>query len=195
MSHLAAQLGNPREIAQLARAAQEGARGRVTPRAESMFHAAEARGHALLGDARAAQVAAGRAVSALEAADPATGDDPVWIAHFDEAYLADELAHCHRDLGQAEAAARCAQESLAGHPGTRARRRAIGYVLLATAQVQQREIEEACNTGMKAVELLEGLRSNRGAEYLEDFQQRLEPYRDEAVVREFGARLDLQAAA
>ncbi|WP_060906855.1 hypothetical protein, partial [Streptomyces scabiei] len=46
MSHLAAQLGNPREIAQLARAAQEGARGRATPRAESMFHAAEARGHA-----------------------------------------------------------------------------------------------------------------------------------------------------
>jgi hypothetical protein len=66
---------------------------------------------------------------------------------------------------------------------------------LATAQVQQREIEEACSTGMKAVELLEGLRSNRGAEYLEDFQQRLEPYRDEAVVREFGARLDLQTAA
>lgn len=31
MSHLAAQLGNPREIAQLARAAQEGARGQVTP--------------------------------------------------------------------------------------------------------------------------------------------------------------------
>ncbi|WP_060902986.1 hypothetical protein, partial [Streptomyces europaeiscabiei] len=52
MSHLAAQLGNPREIAQLARAAQEGARGRATPRAESMFHAAEARGHALMGDAR-----------------------------------------------------------------------------------------------------------------------------------------------
>jgi tetratricopeptide (TPR) repeat protein/transcriptional regulator with XRE-family HTH domain len=191
MSHLAAQLGNP----QLARAAQEGARGRVSPRAESMFHAAEARGHALMGDVRAAQSAAGRAVSALEAADPAAGDDPVWIAHFDEAYLADELAHCHRDLGQAEAAARCAQESLAGHPETRARRRAIGYVLLATAQVQQREIEEACNTGMRAVELLERLRSNRGAEYLEDFQQRLEPYRDEAVVREFGARLDLQAAA
>ncbi len=49
MSHLAAQLGNPREIAQLARAAQEGARGRVTPRAEAMFYAAEARGHALMG--------------------------------------------------------------------------------------------------------------------------------------------------
>ena len=195
MSHLAAQLGNPREIAQLARAAQEGARGRVTPRAEAMFHAAEARGHALLGDVRAAQDASGRAISAMEQPDSASGDDPVWIAHFDEAYLADELAHCHRDLGQAEAAARYAERSLAGHPESRARRRAIGYVLLATAQVQQREIEQACSTGLKAVELLESLRSNRGAEYLEDLQQRLEPFRDEAVVREFGARLDLQHAA
>jgi len=134
-------------------------------------------------------------VSALEAADPSVGDDPAWIAHFDEAYLADELAHCHRDLGQAEAAARCAEQSLAGHPESRARRRAIGYVLLATAQVQQREVEQACHTGLKAVELLGTLRSNRGAEYLEDLQQRLEPYREEPVVREFGARLDLQAAA
>jgi hypothetical protein len=67
-------------------------------------------------------------------------------------------------------------------------------VLLATAQVQQREVEQACQTGTRAVELLGTLRSNRGAEYLDDFRQRLEPYRDEPVVREFGARLDLQAA-
>ncbi|MFE0174220.1 transcriptional regulator [Streptomyces sp. NPDC059002] len=196
MSHLAAQLGNPREIAQLARAAQEGTRGRVTPRAEAMFYAAEARGHALLGDARATQVVAGRAVEAMDRAsgDTGTGDDPVWIRHFDHAYLADEMAHCHRDLGQADAAARSAQESLDGHPETRARRRAIGLVLLATAQVQRREVEQACNTGLKAVELLGTLRSNRGAEYLDDFQQRLEPYREEPVVREFGARVDIQAA-
>ncbi|ATL28577.1 transcriptional regulator [Streptomyces formicae] len=196
MSHLAAQLGNPREIAQLARAAQEGTRGRVTPRAEAMFYAAEARGHALLGDARATQVVAGRAVDAMDRAsgEAGSGDDPVWIRHFDHAYLADEMAHCHRDLGQADAAARSAQESLEGHPETRARRRAIGLVLLATAQVQRREVEQACHTGLKAVELLGTLRSNRGAEYLDDFQQRLEPYREEPVVREFGARVDLQAA-
>ncbi|MFF2505055.1 transcriptional regulator [Streptomyces sp. NPDC058067] len=194
MSHLAAQLGNPREIAQLARAAQEGARGRVTPRAEAMFYAAEARGHALLGDARTTQAVAGSALDALERASADSGDDPAWIAHFDAAYLADELAHCYRDLGQAEAARRQAEASLAGHPETRARRRAIGLVLLATAHVQQREVEQACQTGTRAVELLGTLRSNRGAEYLDDFRQRLEPYRDEPVVREFGARLDLQAA-
>ncbi|MFF0740849.1 transcriptional regulator [Streptomyces sp. NPDC004111] len=196
MSHLAAQLGNPREIAQLARAAQEGARGRVTPRTEAMFYAAEARGHALLGDERTCGAIAAKAQAAMELAydEGDSGDDPVWIAHFDQAYLADELAHCHRDLGQADAAARRARESVAGHPEGKVRRRAIGLVLLASAQVQQREIEEACRTGARAVELLGTLRSNRGAEYLEDFQQRLEPYREEAAVREFGAKLESQAA-
>ncbi|QNE75722.1 transcriptional regulator [Streptomyces finlayi] len=194
MSHLAAQLGNPREIAQLARAAQEGARGRVTPRAEAMFHAAEARGHALLGDARTCQVVAGRALTALEHADGDSGDDPPWIAHFDAGYLADELAHCHRDLGQGEAAARRATEALAALPETKARRRGIGLVLLATAQVQMREVEQACRTGARAVELLATVRSSRGAEYLDDFQQRLVPYGEEPSVREFGARLELQAA-
>ncbi len=196
MSHLAAQLGNPREIAQLARAAQEGARGRVTPRAEAMFYAAEARGHALLGDARTTQIVASRAESAMERAEAGqdSGDDPAWIKHFGRAYLSDELAHCYRDLGQAEAAERAAREALDGLPESRARRRAIGLVLLASAQVQRREVEQACHTGMRAVELLGTLRSNRGAEYLDDLQLRLEPFREEAVVREFGARLEVQAA-
>ncbi|MDI3422122.1 transcriptional regulator [Streptomyces luteolus] len=193
MSHLAAQLGNPREIAQLARAAQEGARGQVTPRAEAMFYAAEARGHALLGDARSAHTVAARAEAALDRADSVV-EDPVWIRHFDGAYLADELAHCHRDLGHAQAAARAAQDSLDGHPESRARRRAIGLVLLATAQLQEREVELACHTGTQAVELLGTLRSNRGSEYLEDFQDRLAPFRDQQAVRDFGARLHEQAA-
>ncbi|ARZ68412.1 transcriptional regulator [Streptomyces albireticuli] len=196
MSHLAASLGNPREIAQLAKAAQEGARGQVTPRAEAMFCAAEARGHALLGDARSFQIVAARALGKLEQAENTaeSGDDPTWIRHFDHAYLADELAHCHRDLGQPEQARRHAEDALAGHPEGRVRRRAIGLLLLATAQVQQRDVDEACSTGTRALELLGTLRSNRGAEYLDDFQQRLAPYREEPVVREFGARLEVQAA-
>ncbi|UNZ18752.1 transcriptional regulator [Streptomyces sp. 891-h] len=197
MSHLAASLGNPREIAQLARAAQEGARGRVTPRVEAMFHAAEARGHALMGDARACQASVTRALTAMDGAEAAVeaGDDPSWIAHFDRAYLADELAHCHRDLGQAESAAARAEEAVTGHPHGRARRRAIGLFLLAGAQVQQREVERACQTGGQAAQLLAGLRSDRGAEYLDDFRQRLEPYRDESVVREFHESLEPIAAA
>lgn len=194
MSHLAAELGNPREIAQLARAAQEGTRGRVPPRAEAMFLAAEARGHALMGDALAFDAVAGRAEHALERADPESGDDPVWIAHFDGAYLADELAHCYRDLGRADHAALAAERALDGHPEGRVRRRAIGLALLAAAQVQQREVEEACRTGTRALELLGTLRSSRGAEYLEDLRDRLEPFAGEPVVREFEARLGAHAA-
>ncbi|GFM98678.1 hypothetical protein Sfulv_34890 [Streptomyces fulvorobeus] len=166
----------------------------MTPRAEAMFHAAEARGHALLGDARTCQAAAGRALTALERAESGTDDDPPWIAHFDAGYLADELAHCHRDLGQGEAAARRATEALAALPESKVRRRGIGLVLLATAQVQMRQVEQACDTGSRAAELLTTVRSSRGAEYLDDLQQRLVPYGDEPAVREFGARLELQAA-
>jgi hypothetical protein len=196
MSHLAAQLGNPREIAQLARAAQEGARGRVTARVEAMFYAAEARGHALLGDARTTQLVAGKALTAMDRAEGEgeSGDDPVWIGHFGPAYLADELAHCHRDLGQGEAGARRAQEALAALPEGKVRRRALGLILLATAQVQQREVEQGCATGTRAVELLATVRSNRGGDYLEDLQARLAPYGEESAVREFGARVEVAAA-
>lgn len=193
MSHLAAQLGTPREIAQLARAAQEGARGQVTATAQAMFYAAEARGHALMGDARACAAVAGQAMEALERSEP--DDDPDWIRHFGPAYLADELAHCHRDLDQAPQAVRHAEEALAGHPPEKSRRRALGLLLLAQAQVQQREVEQACHTGAQAVELLASLRSHRGAEYLDDLRMRLQPYAAESAVREFGARLEEEELA
>lgn len=187
MSHLAALLGNPREITQLARAAQEGARGALTPRVEAMFAAAEARGHALLGDARGCEAAVERAVEAMDRTG--SGAEPEWIEHFDRACLADELAHCYRDLGRPEEALRYAQEAFAGHEEGRVRRRLIALVLVASAQVQRRALEEACLAGLRAAELLAGLRSDIGAEYMRDLRQRLAPYAREAVVREFGARL------
>ncbi|TQF03822.1 transcriptional regulator [Kitasatospora acidiphila] len=192
MSHLAATLGNPREIAQLARAAQEGARSVATPTAMAMFYAAEARGHALMGDARSCESVAAKAVAAMEKRDPE--QDPDWIVHFDEAYLADELAHCYRDLEHGKQAEKQARIALDLHPVSRVRRRAVDLVLLATAQLQQRDIERACETGAQAVRLLGGLRSNRGVEYLDDFRRRLEPYRDHRVVRDFHQRMEVEAA-
>ncbi len=112
----------------------------------------------------------------------------MWIAHFDAAYLADELAHCHRDLGQGREAQKQAAEALAGHPATRTRRRAIGLLVLATGQLQEGELERACHTAQEAGDMLDGLRSGRGTEYLEEFTSRLEPHRNEPSVREFTAR-------
>ncbi|MGP4113856.1 transcriptional regulator [Streptomyces sp. 4N509B] len=199
MSHLAAELGNPREVIQLARAAQEGTRGRVPPRAEALFLAAEARGHAQLGDKESCRRAAGAALGAMEraagAAGGSDGEEPAWIRHFDTAYLADELAHCHRDLGQGQAAQRRAAEALAGHPQGRARRRAIGLLVMATGQLQEGELDHACHTAGEAASLLTGLRSGRGAEYFADFTSRLAPHEGEPVVRDFTARWQPRAGA
>ena len=197
MSHLAGELGSPREITQLSRAAQEGAKGLVTPRTSAMFHAAEARGHAAVGDSHACQLAAGRALTALERAASATdaGDDPPWIVHFDTAYLADELAHCHRDLGQPGPAVRRAEEALALLPEGRTRRRAIDLFVLAEARLQQGELGDACETAVRAVRLLAGLRSGRGQEYLDTFQTRLTPHSREPVVRDFMAGLSVTTAS
>jgi transcriptional regulator with XRE-family HTH domain len=187
MSHLAAAVGYPREVAQLARAAQEGTRGQATFTAQAIFYAAEARGYALLGDAPAFNTVAGKALEALGRAD--SNDCPDWIVHFGHASLADELAHCHRDLEQPGPAARQAAEALAGYPRTRVRRRVIVILLLASAQVQSGEVDQACHTATQAVELLGGLRSNLGTQYLRDFRCCLKPFAQEAVVQEFEARL------
>ncbi|MFC7219166.1 transcriptional regulator [Streptomyces polyrhachis] len=189
MSRLAAVLGSPREARQLARTALEGTRDRVGSRALALFHATEARAAAAAGDAAGCQEAAGRALAAMERAEARTGPEPVWIAHFDRAYLADELAHCHRDLGQPAAAARRAQEALAGHPPGRVRRRAIDLALLASAQAEQREIERACGTGLQAVELLGDLGSARATAYVAELAQLLRPHSEASAVREFQERL------
>ncbi|MQY12982.1 hypothetical protein SRB5_31220 [Streptomyces sp. RB5] len=185
MSRLAAGIGSPREARQLARTAIEGTRERAVPRALALFHAAEARAAAADGDAHGCQDAARRALKAMERAEDGKGPEPPWITHFDRAYLADELAHCHRDLGQPAAAARRAREALAGHPPGRVRRRVSALALLAAAQAEQREIEQACGTGMKAVELLKGIGSARATADVTQLARLLQPYSQEAPVREF----------
>ncbi|NGN70434.1 transcriptional regulator, partial [Streptomyces sp. A7024] len=66
MSHLANSLGSPREAVQLARAAQEGTKGRAPARAVALFAAAEARAAAALGDGASCREAAARALAAME---------------------------------------------------------------------------------------------------------------------------------
>jgi tetratricopeptide (TPR) repeat protein len=184
MGHLAAEVGFPREVVQLARAAQEGARGHATPTVQASLYAAEARGHALMGDNPAYDLAAGRAIEALERADH--DSDPTWIARFDTAYLADELAHCYVDLQRPQPAAHKAQEALTGHPPHRVRRRSIDLLLLATAHLQAHRMEEACSAAEEALKLISNLRSNLSIRYLKNFQDRLIPFMRVAAARDFG---------
>ncbi|MGW3268603.1 regulator [Streptomyces sp. NPDC001056] len=184
MSRQAVYLGHGREAVQLARVAQQGIGTGGPPAVQSLLNAAEARAHAVLGEARACTAALVRAERALEAARP--GDEvPYWARFFDEAQLADELGHCHRDLQQFRAAAQHAERSLQLRAPAYARSRLFCRVVLATARLGLGELDQACALATEAAVQAADMRSARALEYIRDFERRLEPYRDAAPARTY----------
>ncbi|MEU6812720.1 regulator [Streptomyces sp. NPDC046831] len=188
MSRQAVYLGHGREAVQLARVAQQGLGTSAVPAVQALLHAAEARGHAVLGEVRACTASLVRAERALEAARP--GDDvPHWARFFDEAQLADELGHCHRDLQQYRAAAQHAERALQLRAPAFARSRLFCRVVLATARLGLGDLDQACRLGAEAAGQAAEMRSVRAAEYVRDFERRLEPYKDAAPVRSYRERI------
>ncbi|MFF8282704.1 spore coat protein U domain-containing protein [Streptomyces albus] len=184
MSRQAVYLGHGREAVQLARVAQQGVGTSVPPVIQALLHAAEARGHGVLGEVRACTASLARAERALETARPSE-DVPPWARFFDEAQLADEFGHCHRDLQQYRAAAQHAERSLQLRGAGYARSRLFCRVVLATARLGLGEIEQACQLAAEAAHQAAEMRSVRAHEYVRDFERRLEPYRDAAAVRQY----------
>ncbi|MFF9013931.1 regulator [Streptomyces sp. NPDC014870] len=188
MSRQAVYLGHGREAVQLARVAQQGVGSAAPPVVQALLHSVEARGHSVLGEARATGAALARAERALEAARP--GDDvPYWARPFDEAQLADEFGHCHRDLQQYRAAAQHAERSLQLRAPGFARSRLFCRVVLASARLGLGELDQACALGAEAAQQASEMRSARALEYVRDFERRLEPYRDAAAVRTYRDRV------
>ncbi|WP_411085477.1 regulator [Streptomyces sp. 061-3] len=188
MSRQAVYLGHGREAVQLARVAQQGVGSSAPPVVMALLHAVEARGHGVLGEARTCAASLARAEHALEAARP--GDDvPHWGRYFDEAQLADEFGHCHRDLQQYRAAAQHAERSLQLRAPVYARSRLFCRVVLASARLGLGELDQACLLGAEAAQQAAEMRSVRATEYVREFERRLEPYRDAAAVRGYRERV------
>ncbi|MFD4377744.1 regulator [Streptomyces sp. NPDC058486] len=188
MSCQAVYLGHGREAVQLARVAQQGVGPAAPPVVQAMLHAVEARGHAVLSEAGACSAALVRAERALESARP--GDEvPYWARAFDEAQLADELGHCHRDLQQYRPAAQHAERALQLRAPGYARSRLFCRVVLATARLALGELDQACALGAEAAQQAAEMRSARAIEYVRDFERRLEPYRDAPPVRTYRDRV------
>lgn len=183
MSRQATYLDHPQAAVELGVVGREGAAGHATPTAMALFYSVEARGYGLLGDVRACTAALARAEQYLDAAKP--GDEPAWSRFFDEAQLSDEFAHCFRDLGKPREALRFAERSLRLRRDSYARSKAFCHTVLATAYLQQGELEEACRTGRELIREVTRLQSVRGWEYIRDFRRRLAPYQRERAVREF----------
>ncbi|MEI7033833.1 regulator [Streptomyces pratensis] len=188
MSRQAVYLGHGREAVQLARVAQQGVGSAAPPLVQALLHSAEARGHGVLGETRSCTAALTRAEHALEAARP--GDEvPHWARSYDEAQLADDLGHCHRDLQQYRTAAQHAERSLQLRSPAYARSRLFCRVVLASARLGLGELDQACLLGAEAAQQAAEIRSARATEYVRAFERSLEPYRDAVAVRGYRERV------
>ncbi|QKW49922.1 transcriptional regulator [Streptomyces buecherae] len=192
LGRLALAMGNPRETVHLAKAAQEGARGDITPQIRSVQYAIEARGHALLGDRHSFQSVADRAEEALGTSVGATGDArsacDLGIS-FDTAYLAGERALGYQDLGQLKQALQWAEEGARAHPQARVRRRALSTLSLATMMVRSREVQAGCAVARRAMSLVKAVQSEQCVTALRGLTGALDSVGDETALREFRTTL------
>ncbi len=170
MSHQATFLGRYREAATLARAAHTGAQGVATVTLQAHFAAMEARALAGTGDRPATERVLAELIRLFESRRPDEG--PAWMAYFDEAELAAELAHCYRDLGCAEEAVRYAEQALAG-AGASQRSDFFVTMVLAAGQLAHGDVDQSCDTARQAVTLGSTVKSARAAEYLRQFRKNL----------------------
>ncbi|HEY3608398.1 MAG TPA: XRE family transcriptional regulator [Pseudonocardiaceae bacterium] len=180
MSHHAAFYREPLVATDLARAAKNNAMRTCVPALVAESAVMEAHGLALLRDTRGCVAALGEAERAFSAGE--NRDRPEWLGYFDRAYLAAKFAHCFRDLDRPVEAERYARRSLEMSEGYD-RGRLFNLALLSSVLADQRRIEEACETGSRAVALASGVQSVRVTAYLVDVARRLAPYRADGRVR------------
>ncbi|MFJ6699508.1 transcriptional regulator [Streptomyces sp. NPDC091272] len=171
MSQVALTLGNPRETVQLARVAREGAREEGGPAIQILARAAEARGYALMGDPRACDANAEKALQELERSAP--GEDPGPGSQVDRGYVAEQLARCNQDLDRPQEAAQWAQEALRCTPPERTRRRVLRLLLLGAVQLRLGSPDDSRTSALHAAELLSTVRSVRCSQELESLRLRL----------------------
>ncbi|GAA0408060.1 hypothetical protein GCM10009530_70460 [Microbispora corallina] len=192
MSHQAVYIGHPRHGLDLARAAAAAAQRSGVFSLAAEARVLEAHAHARMGDAAACGVALHEAEVAFDRRSPT--DEPPWIGYFDEAYMSAKVAHCLRDLGDGARAVRHARRSLR-MDGRYVRGKMFNLSLLASALVQQGEIEEACATAHSALDLAGGIQSARTTTYVRDMRRRLAPYAAEPDVAEVLERIAAPAEA
>jgi hypothetical protein len=184
LARQASDQGRPREVIDLATAAQRTAGRAATPRLMSVLLGREALGHAGAGDAPSARAALRRARSLASR----TRDDgePTWLDLYKPGGLA---SHEHRAalmLGDLAAAEDAARRTLAlTDPITYPRNRALDLVNLADVLVQRGEIDESAAFATQAAVAAADLESGRVTRGLRDVAGRLEPHRDNADVGEF----------
>ena len=183
MSRQAVYLGHGREAVQLARVAQQGVGSAAPPLVQALLHAAEARGHGVLGEVRACTVfpgprgtgpGGGQVGRGRAARGRASSTRRSWRTR--RATATGTSSSTGRP--RCTPSVRCSCAARASHAAA-----SSAGSSLATARLGLGEVEQACALAAEAAQQAAEMRSVRAHEYVRDFERRLEPYRDAAPVR------------
>jgi len=187
MSLLETNSHRAREAITLARRAQTHANSHASSTTKSWLSAVEAEACANVGEAKATLSALERAEDALEGAQ--SQDAPRFISFFDQARLAGYEGICHVRLGRPERAQAKLTEALEGLCPTDVKHRAIVITDLASANVQQREVDEACRLAGQALAIVTEKQFAKGRQRICDFRTRLEPWKGTRAVKDLDEQL------
>jgi tetratricopeptide (TPR) repeat protein len=183
MSHQANYLGDSRSAVHLARAARNGVEPCPSASAIADFAAMEARAAAAAGERSEALRALAEAEAAFERRDPE--NDPDWVAFFDPSEMADEIAHCLRDLGDYPRACQAGETCLDLAGPEYARSRVFSQIVLAQSRLGAGEPEEAARIGLQVVPQVDEVHSVRLTRYLDTLYTSAQPFNSLPVVAEF----------
>ncbi|MFD5855618.1 helix-turn-helix domain-containing protein [Streptomyces chartreusis] len=155
----------PQDALELIRLAQDGARHVAGPRVRSMLHTREAWAYAAMGRTAAFQRATTQAAEALVDAKP--GEEPYWIAYFNEAELAGTTGGRLLDLARqdpkqhAEAAATEIRQALDRRGPEASRSHALDRIGLAQCHFLLGDVNAAVKETHRAVDAARATRSSR----------------------------------
>ncbi|MFI0764123.1 hypothetical protein ACH4TQ_04220 [Streptomyces sp. NPDC021218] len=182
--------GNPAEAIALACKAQDVARGiGDQPLVMSMLHLREAFAHASLRDASACHQAIDRSRDFFERARGRTDEAPSWVRYFDETKLIIDSGIALARLGEAPRAEPLIAEGLRREASAQQRGRALHAFWLASTQLEQSKLGDACHSAGLALDLSAVIDSPRVAGHIHEFHRRLAPYAREAPVIRFEQRM------
>jgi hypothetical protein len=146
---------------------------RLTATELAMLHTARARALGMLGRVRETCAAVAQADEAFARASP--GDDPPWMAYYEQAQHYGDTAHALFDLAVhdvpgTEAALRLSA-AVTGHSDAYARSRAISGTKLASLLMATGDPREAAAAGQRVIDDAGRLRSRRAADDLRELRR------------------------
>jgi tetratricopeptide (TPR) repeat protein len=190
MSLLATYDGNPNDAVTLACRAQDTARAAgEQPLVMSMLHLREAFAHAALRDARSCHHAVERSRDQYERSRGHEAEAPSWVRYFDEIKLLVDTGIAYARLGEAARAEPLITEGLRREKASQQRGRAFHAFWLASTQLQQGKLDQACASAGLALDLTATIDSPRVNGHVQELHRQMLPYARETPVLAFEQRM------